>query len=75
MEVQFPEVLLFTSSFPPIQLEEEKDEDSFDMEVAVTNPEKIGKEYFFLTIFQLMFSNHLEALEVCIVVESMEAMM
>uniref|UniRef100_A0A8C7TF20 PX domain-containing protein n=1 Tax=Oncorhynchus mykiss TaxID=8022 RepID=A0A8C7TF20_ONCMY len=58
----FPEVLLFTSSFPPIQLEEEKDEDSFDMEVAVTNPEKIGKEYFFLTIFELMFSNHFRSI-------------
>lgn len=72
--MQFPEVLLLTSSFPPIQLEEEKDEDSFDMDIAVTNPEKIGKEYFFLTNFELMFC-HLEALEVCIVVESMEAMM
>lgn len=50
MYVQFPEVLLFTSSFPPIQLEEEKDEDSFDLEVAVTNPEKIGKEYIFFSL-------------------------
>lgn len=60
--MQFPKVLLLTSSFPPIQLEEEKDEDSFDMEVAVTNPEKIGKEYFFLTIFELMFSNHFRSI-------------
>lgn len=30
----------------PLQLEEEEAEDSFDVDVAVTNPEKIGQSAF-----------------------------
>lgn len=48
----FTEFELYRCS--PLQLEEEEAKDSFDVDVAVTNPEKIGQSLFYLYFLKTM---------------------